>query len=161
MLVLLLLGSFDRFPYPWETCTDQARGPKLFNSVQSLLINFLLSLMEVGFDQGLVFATTWAMPSHLFALVIFERGSCIYVWLDLTFNPPVYISCHILPYPFTGWDRGLANFLPRLALNHDSSDLGLPGGWDYRYKLLCLAWVLKIPNNESFILLMLPNFYQY
>jgi hypothetical protein len=39
-----------------------------------------------------------------------------------------------------GWDGGLSNFLPGLALNYNPSDVSLPSRYNYRYEPLAPSW---------------------
>jgi hypothetical protein len=62
------------------------------------------------------------MPPDLFTLVIFQIRSCIYAQIGLDYDPPIYAShvagvtsMHRHAQLFCS-DRGILNFLPKLAL---------------------------------------------
>jgi hypothetical protein len=108
-------------------------------------------------------STTWASPSALFALVIFEIASCIYARAGWSPDPPICTGCtagmtgahhHT---QFIDWGGGLANSLPRLPLNPNPSNLSLPSSWNHSCKSPHLAtsffWLKQVtwlnPKSKS------------
>jgi hypothetical protein len=78
--------------------------------------------------------STWNTPPTHFCS-IFRMGSHFCLGLDLDCNPPIYDSLWNDRYVppclacFLRW--GVANFLPRLALNLYSPDLCILNSWDH------------------------------
>jgi hypothetical protein len=105
-------------------------------------------------------STTWVIPSSLFCFVCVCVALIIFLGRVLRLcpgQPGLRASCLCFlhswddrcttPHPAFYWLRwGLMNFLPRLALNHNSPNLYLPCGWDYRHEPLYAAvyvWITK------------------
>jgi hypothetical protein len=90
---------------------------------------------------------TWAMPPVLFCFSYFSGSvSSIFLQLASDLDPPTYsLPCsldqkHASPHPVYWLRWGLTNFLPRLTLNCDPSDLHLLSSWFYRCRPPSLAW---------------------
>jgi hypothetical protein len=87
--------------------------------------------------RGSVISTT--SPSPYLLLVIFQVWYLAFAWgwlqIEILLPKFSYIAGMTVLYPhawLTGWDGGLYNLLPRLALNCDPPNLCLLGSWVYR-----------------------------
>jgi hypothetical protein len=88
------------------------------------------------------YSITWATPSDLFTLVIFEIGSCFMprlAWTVILFILPYASGMTTEPTHWLRWSP--ANSLPGLTLNLDPPNLCLPSSYYYRHEPLHMALI--------------------
>jgi hypothetical protein len=116
-------------------------------SVSVKMFGFCLSFLFVGstgiWTHGFVLAKLYhsshsASPFH--SGHFFGDRVSLVAQVSLYQDPPTSASCiawdgrHVPSCPATGWDGGLMNYLPGLALNLNPPGLSLPSTYDYRHQ---------------------------